>query len=133
MTAGTGIIGIGNLILTVRDMERSLAFYRDILGLPVRFATPELAFLLAGAVALCLRSAAAAAATEAVAATGERQVELVFDVPDIHAAYQALKARGVVFRVEPRLVTGDRWATDFRDPDGYLLSIFGPAAEEDQA
>jgi MFS family permease len=88
--------------------------------------------LLAGSVALCLRSAGAAA-TEAVAATGERQVELVFDVPDIHAAYQALKARGVVFRVEPRLVTGDRWATDFRDPDGYLLSIFGPAAEEDQA
>lgn len=36
---------------------------------------------------------------------------------------------GIVFRVEPRVVTGNLWATDFRDPDGHLLSIFGPASQ----
>jgi len=32
----------------------------------------------------------------------------------------------VTFMNEPRPVTGDRWAANFRDPDGHLLSIFGP-------
>jgi len=116
------VAGIGNLILAVNDMSRSLAFYRDALGLPVRFASGEFAFLQAGAVTLCLRHGAA------VAAAGHDEVEIVFDVADIHSAYETLKGRGIAFRVEPRAVTGDLWATDFRDPDGHLLSIFGRAS-----
>jgi hypothetical protein len=27
-------------------------------------------------------------------------------------------------------VTGNMWATDFRDPDGHVLSIFGRGAEQ---
>ena len=26
----------------------------------------------------------------------------------------------------PRNVTGDQWAAKFRDPDGHLLSVYGP-------
>ena len=33
---------------------------------------------------------------------------------------------GVEFLREPSNVTGDSWAANFRDPDGHLLSIFGP-------
>jgi catechol 2,3-dioxygenase-like lactoylglutathione lyase family enzyme len=117
------ITGIGNIILAVRDMERSLAFYRDAIGLAVRMASPEFAFLQAGGVTLCLRQSLNVAPAEEHA-----RVEIVFDVPDIHAAHESLKARGVAFRVEPRVVTGSLWATDFRDPDGHVLSIFGPAA-----
>ena len=40
-------------------------------------------------------------------------------------AHRALTARGVAFRVEPRVVSGDDFAADFRDPDGHVLSIFG--------
>jgi catechol 2,3-dioxygenase-like lactoylglutathione lyase family enzyme len=116
------ITGIGNIILAVRDMDRSLAFYRDALGLAVRMSGPEFAFLQAGGVTLCLRHDPR---TEAVGA--QVPVEIVFDVPDIHAAYQAIAARGVAFRVEPRVVTGSLWAADFRDPDGHVLSIFGPS------
>jgi catechol 2,3-dioxygenase-like lactoylglutathione lyase family enzyme len=118
------ITGIGNIILSVRDMDRSLAFYRDAIGLVVRAATPEFAFLQAGGVTLCLRQNARLTPEGA----DEGRVEIVFDVTDIHAAHDALRARGVVFRVEPRVVTGHLWATDFRDPDGHTLSIFGPSA-----
>ena len=45
---------------------------------------------------------------------------------DIEAAYGTLRERGVAFRVAPRIVTGDKLAADFRDPDGHVLSIFGP-------
>ena len=45
---------------------------------------------------------------------------------DIDAAHRQLRERGVAFRVEPRIVTGDQLAADFRDPDGHVLSILGP-------
>jgi catechol 2,3-dioxygenase-like lactoylglutathione lyase family enzyme len=122
------ITGIGNIILAVRDMDRSLAFYRDAVGLEVRMATPEFAFLQAGGVTLCLRHSPRAAEGEP-----DASVEIVFSVTDIHEAHGVLKARGVDFRVEPRVVTGTLWATDFRDPDGHVLSIFGPAATGTQA
>jgi len=117
------ITGIGNIILPVADMDRSLAFYRDAIGLVVRSAGPGFSFLQAGGVTLCLRHDA----RPQPRGEDEARVEIVFDVPDIHAAHRALGARGVAFRVEPRVVTGSLWAADFRDPDGHVLSVFGPS------
>jgi len=117
------LAGLTNVILGVRDMERSLAFYRDALGLPVTFAAGDFVFLRAGAMTLCLRKV-----NQLPESVDERMVELVFGVEDIHAAYEALVGKGVVFRIEPRVVTGDQFAADFRDPDGHVLSIFGPSA-----
>ena len=114
---------IGVLILGVRDMQKSLAFYRDTLGLPLRGAGGEFAFLDAGSITLALREA-----RDLAPAQGDWPVEVVFSVDDIEAAYASLRSRGVTFRVEPRIVTGDQLAADFRDPDGHILSIFGPRA-----
>ena len=47
-------------------------------------------------------------------------------MPDLTAAHEPLRARGVEFLNAPRNVTGDQWAANFRDPDGHLLSVFGP-------
>ena len=51
---------------------------------------------------------------------------MVFSVAHVREAYEALQAKGVEFRLEPRAVAGPMWAADFRDPDGHTLSIFGP-------
>jgi catechol 2,3-dioxygenase-like lactoylglutathione lyase family enzyme len=128
MTAEPPVTGIGNIMLSVRDLERSLAFYRDTLGLGVRAAGAEFAFLAAGGVTLCLRHA-----PDLPPGGEEARVEIVFDVADVHSACEELKARGVAFRLEPRVVTGNLWATDFRDPDGHVLSIFGPSASQGRA
>jgi|WetSurMetagenome_2_1015567.scaffolds.fasta_scaffold106679_2 catechol 2,3-dioxygenase-like lactoylglutathione lyase family enzyme len=126
MSASPVVTGIGNIILAVRDIERSLVFYRDVLGLDVRFANAGFVYLHAGTLMLCLRHAPAREEDR-----GDT-VEIVFDVADIHASYGALKAHGIEFRVEPRVVTGNLWATDFRDPDGHVLSIFGPSSARGQ-
>jgi predicted enzyme related to lactoylglutathione lyase len=47
-------------------------------------------------------------------------------VDDVKASYRTLKSKGVEFMNEPRDVNGQEWAANFRDPDGHLLSIFGP-------
>jgi catechol 2,3-dioxygenase-like lactoylglutathione lyase family enzyme len=112
---------IGVLMLGVTDMGRSLAFYRDKLGLSLRGAGGEFAFLDAGGVMLALRES-----PELGPPPAEEWVEVVFSVEDIVSTYDSLRARGVEFRREPRLVTGDQHAADFRDPDGHVLSIFGP-------
>ena len=49
---------VGYIMMPVRDLARSLAFYRDALGLSVRFAGEEFAFLDGGGVAVALRKAA---------------------------------------------------------------------------
>ena len=112
---------LGTVMLGVREMERSVAFYRDALGLAVQFASAEFSFLAAGGVALVLRAAAGLEP-----AGDARWCELVFHVEDVDAAYRQLGERGVAFRVAPRVVTADRLAADFRDPDGHVLSILGP-------
>jgi catechol 2,3-dioxygenase-like lactoylglutathione lyase family enzyme len=109
------------VMLGVRDMDRAFAFYRDTLGLAVQFATGEFAFFDGGGVAVVLRLA-----SDLPLEVDDRRVELVFHVEDVDAAHRALQERGVAFRVAPRIVTGDRLAADFRDPDGHVLSIFGP-------
>jgi catechol 2,3-dioxygenase-like lactoylglutathione lyase family enzyme len=113
---------IGNVMLGVRDLSRSVAFYRDTLGLAVRFEIPgSFAFLDGGGVTLCLSQPLARASQQVAGAT-----EVVFSVDDVRGAYEALRARGVPFTHEPRNVAGSNWAANFEDPDGHKLSVFGP-------
>lgn len=114
---------ISNIILQVADLERSLAFYRDLLGLRLLHADGAFAFLDGGGVTLALNQLP----TEFP--DTEETIEIVFQVEDVHTTHTALTGRGVEFRVEPRVVTEmdgrSLIAADFRDPDGHVLSITG--------
>lgn len=117
-----GLKKLGNLIIQVSDLERSRIFYVDTLGMTQTGSVPgEFVFLDAGGMTLALR--------EIEASVPKCICELSFQVDDVRSTYQELKGRGVAFRVEPRAVTGDGkrdlYATDFRDPDGHVLSISG--------
>ena len=114
------ITGIANIMLGASDLDRSRAFYRDLLGLAVRQDIPGFVFFDTGPVTLCLSAA------HARLADSPGPAEVVLAVASVRKAYAALKVRGVEFLREPANVTGDSWAASFRDPDGHLLSIFGP-------
>jgi methylmalonyl-CoA/ethylmalonyl-CoA epimerase len=112
---------LGQVALTVSDVERSTAFYRDKVGLRFLFgAGPSLAFLDLGGVRLMLSK------PEAGFAPGGGTV-LYMKVPDISAAYDAMRGRGVDFMDEPHLVAPmpdhDLWMTFFRDPDQHTLGL----------
>ncbi len=112
---------IGNIMLGTTDLERSVAFYHVTLGLPLQGQTEGFAFLEAGSLTLSLSIAHARLADPVAGA-----VEIVFAVDGVQEAHRELRDKGIEFLNEPRNVTGDQWAANFRDPDGYLLSIFGP-------
>ena len=110
------------LMLGVKDLDASVAFYRDTLGLTLQQLIPgDFAFLDGGGMTLALSLPHAKNSQHLVGAT-----EVVFSVEGVREAYDVLRARGVKFTVEPRVVTGAMWSANFNDPDGHRLSIFGP-------
>ncbi len=112
---------IGVVMLGASDVARSVAFYRDRLGLKVTGQTEgTFVFLDGGGVTLALSQGLAQGQS------GPGSVEIVFAVDHVKLAYERLKANGVEFINEPRLIAGSNWAVNFRDPDGHLLSVFGP-------
>jgi catechol 2,3-dioxygenase-like lactoylglutathione lyase family enzyme len=114
---------VSHIILRVADMEQSLGFYRDTVGLAVLAESPEFSFLDAGSIQLALN-------VPAEPVDHDRSLtEIVLEVDDIHATYAEMANRGVEFRVEPREVMRQDnralYAADFRDPDEHVLSITG--------
>jgi catechol 2,3-dioxygenase-like lactoylglutathione lyase family enzyme len=112
---------ISNIMLGVRDLEQALAFYNGKLGLPVTMQLAQLALLNSGPVTLGLSTAHTRMAPNVAGAT-----EIVFQVEHVRAAYTALEQQGITFMNQPRQATPTDWVAHFRDPDGHLLSIFGP-------
>ncbi len=115
------INGLAHVMLGVTDLEVSRAFYCGALGLNVQREAPGFLFLDTGPVTLCLSE------PHATLAEQPGPTEVVLAVDHVHQAYDTLRANGVEFMREPVNVTGAQWAANFRDPDGHLLSVFGPA------
>ena len=111
---------LGQIALTVTDVERATTFYRDSLGLPFLFAYPGLAFFRLGDVRLML-------SLPEPSEPSSMASPLYFRVTDIGRIHAALLDRGVQFRDEPHLVHRDAamelWMTFFHDPDGNLLAL----------
>ena len=112
------------IMLGVSDLDQSLAFYRDKLGLTVKMQLAELALLEAGPITLGLSQGLARAVPQKAGAT-----EIVFAVENVRAAHTAMITQGVTFIREPTQVTPTDWAAHFRDPDGHLFSVFGPEGQ----
>ncbi len=112
---------ISVIMVGVSDMDQSVAYYRDKLGLQIAGPPGEFAFFQAGGLMLGLSKAHAAALGKEAG-----NMEIVFGVDHVRETYDDLRASGVEFQREPRIATGTMWTANFTDPDGHSLSIFGP-------
>ena len=112
------------VMLGVRDLAVSLEFYKDKLGLKAIMQEPGLALLDCGGVMLGLSRGHISLAAQVAGAT-----EVVFAVQSVRGAHKALTEMGITFMSEPRQATPTDWVAHFKDPDGHLLSIFGPEGE----
>ena len=116
-----GLGTIGQIHVSVTDVDRAVGFYRDVLGIPFLFQVPgqPMAFFDCDGTRLYLGQPE----TEAYRARGM----LSFTVPDVDEAYAALSERGAVFLDAPHVVhlTEDsalRMAF-FTYPDGNNLAL----------
>ena len=118
--AGLGIQNIGQISIIVKDVERATAFYRDVLGLPLLFTVPSMAFFDCGGVRLMLGTASSPEYDHPSSI-------FYFRVPDIQAGYQRLTQHGVEIVAPPRLIAPmpahDLWMTAFRDSEGNIHQL----------
>ena len=125
---GFGLDVIGQIAVPVSDVDRAIAFYRDMLGMRFLFkAPPGLGFFDCGGVRLLLDEPA----------KKQRQnfsSIIYYKVADLPAAFSTLSARGVLFEQPPELVAKmpdhELWMAFFRDPDGNLLALMSEVREE---
>jgi catechol 2,3-dioxygenase-like lactoylglutathione lyase family enzyme len=127
VTSTTPMLVPDRVIVRVTDLAKSIAFYRDLVGLPLQSTYEEFAVLGGDKMTVMLQQVARKS-TEPSSGLASL-TEVVLQSTDVFASYQSLKSRGVVFRLEPRLATTDGvrdlYTADFRDPDGHILSIAG--------
>lgn len=114
-------MALGQIAVTVSDVDAALAFYRDALGLAFLFrAGPDLAFLDAGGVRLMLST------PQGAGSVGHNSV-LYFKVTDIEPVFDAIVARGAVRERPPQLAATmpdhALWIGFLRDPDGNLVGL----------
>jgi predicted enzyme related to lactoylglutathione lyase len=109
---------IGQIARTVADIEAAKAWYGQVLGLPLLYSFPGMAFFDLGGTRLYLQQAEGAA-TESI---------LYFQVADIEAAHRALVARGATFTGAPQCIHRhadgtEEWLAFFADPEGRTLAL----------
>jgi uncharacterized glyoxalase superfamily protein PhnB len=115
--------------LVVVNVERSLAFYTDVLGFAKEFTVPDasplvFASVTSGPVQIYLNAPEPAVAE--YPAFKDRPIggtlTLFFDVKDVRAAYESLEDRvQVVMPLEKKWYGVTEFA--FTDPDGYVITF----------
>ncbi len=115
------------VMVIVSDMRRSVAFYRDNLGLPLKFESPDWTEFQTGATTLALHGGGKPRAPGA-SASGEAKdagtCSIGFSVSDLQTTFDKLRARGVTFVMPPteREGEGIKLAVAL-DPDGLPVSF----------
>src|SRR4051794_40254020 len=115
------VSSVGQIAITVSDVSKALAFYRDILGLGFLFAPNDtMAFLNAGNIRLMLST------PQGSGAPGANSI-LYFRVSEIEKAHASFVSRGATSERTPTLAAKmpdhDLWLGFLRDPDGNLVGL----------
>lgn len=121
VAVNTNLSAIGQIAITVSNVDSALGFYQEILGLPLLFRVGEgMAFLQAGDVRLLLTT------PQGAGAVGANSI-LYFRVNDLEGMYAGLVARGATPDTAPHLVAKmpdhELWMAFVRDPDGNLVGL----------
>jgi DNA-binding CsgD family transcriptional regulator/catechol 2,3-dioxygenase-like lactoylglutathione lyase family enzyme len=119
---------IGQISRQVSDVPAAVRWYKDVLGLPHLYSFGDLAFFDCAGVRLYLSLSDKSEFQESI---------LYFQVENIHAAYDALRARGVQFLNAPQMIHRhadgtEEWLAAFNDPDGHPLQLMSQAKPQNE-
>jgi methylmalonyl-CoA/ethylmalonyl-CoA epimerase len=113
------IFGIGQIAITVRQLDRAVAFYRDILGLPFLFEAGNMAFFDCAGTRLMLGPSENSDTTWSSI--------IYYKTGDIQRSAELLTVRGVQFEAQPRMIAKmpdhQLWMAFFRDSEGNLAAL----------
>ena len=111
-------------MVIVSDMKRSVEFYRDKLGIPLKFESPEWTEFQTGATTLALHGGGITEERRGGAEKAAGTCSIGFNVPDLDKTYGELKALGVNFVMPPTERDGEGIRLAIcSDPDGLPISF----------
>lgn len=107
---------MGAIILLVADMKKSIEFYKDILGLPLKYQSEDWTEFFGNGTLLALHPAKEREKTKSAT------ILVGFMINDLDTTVKLLKEKKVKFFKEPREEPFGKHAI-FKDPDDHLISI----------
>lgn len=113
------LTSVGQIAISVKDLARATAFYRDTLGLPFLFQATDMAFFDCGGTRLMLARAEQAESTYSSI--------IYYRTDDIQKTVDLLRSRSVAFDSEPRMIARmpdhELWMAFFHDSEGNLAAL----------
>jgi lactoylglutathione lyase len=119
------------VMINVSNMARSVAFYKDKLGIPMKFGTPEWTEFQTGTTVLALHGGGQPKdPPKDPSALYAGTCSIGFNVDNLDLVYEQLEAKGVQFVMPPTESPGEGIKRAVAiDPDGLAIS-FGQAAKK---
>ena len=122
------IHGVGQISISVKDVDRAVEFYRDVLNIQLLFKVPganPMAFFDCGGTRLYINQ------PENPEHAGNSIV--YFKVNSAKDAANELKSKDVPIESEPHIIhqteNYELWMAFFRDPDGNLMAVMSEEGE----
>ncbi|MDE3000488.1 MAG: VOC family protein [Gemmatimonadota bacterium] len=120
---------IGQISVTVQDLDRAVAFYRDKLGMRFLFRVPGMAFFNCSGVRLLL------GLSEDETADVHASV-IYYKVDDLEGTCEELHSRGVDFESKPHKIADmpdhELWMAFFTDSEKNLMALMAEKPREKQ-
>jgi len=118
---------VGNVILAVKDIDKSIQFYHELIGLPIKNQRRSWVDLGTSGALLSLHPASFT--EQHVGSSIENGITIGFLVGDVKSAVEELRAKGVTIHRE--IVEKDAGKNAvIMDPDEYLISLFEPIFDD---
>ena len=119
-TQPKGLSTIGQIAITVKNLDSAIEFYRDSLGMALQFKVPGMAFFDCDGVRLML------SLPESPEFDHPASI-IYFKVDDIAAQHAAMTDKDVKFVAPPHLTADmgsyELWMAFFNDLDGNTLAL----------
>ena len=118
---------VGNVILAVKDIDSSLRFYHEIIGLPIK--NQRRAWVDLGTSGALLSLHPASLTAQHIGSSIENGITIGFTVGDVKSAVEELREHGI--KVYRDIVEKDAGKNVIvLDPDGYMISLFEPTFDD---
>jgi len=116
---------LGSIIIAVSNLEKSLQFYHEIIGLPIKQKRGNWVELAKEGATVILHPASKQINT---GTSIENGIVIGLVVGDVESAVQELKSKNVVIYRDVVLHKAGKNCIVL-DPDKYMISLFEPSAE----
>ena len=112
------------VMVTVSDMRKSVEFYKDRLGIPLKFESPEWTEFATGNTVLALHGGGEIRQTAPSDGKTAGTCSIGFNVANLQTTYEELKSKGVRFMMPPTDREGENIKLAVAlDPDGLPISF----------